>query len=72
MVEPLRQAAPSGAPTAQAQLTTRELFFLVAHGAAAPFTLRALSDRFDRIDGPLDADIYAAHMAELIVRTLGG
>jgi TetR/AcrR family transcriptional regulator len=36
-------------------ITLRTLFFLVAHGAAAPFTLTALARRFENTD-PLDAD----------------
>ena len=32
-------------------VTARALFFLVAHGAEAPFTLTALSESFDAIDG---------------------
>jgi len=31
----------------------RTLLFLIAHGAAAPFTLGPLSDRFNPVDGPL-------------------
>ncbi len=70
-VEPLRQAVAASRPTGHAEISGRDLFFLVAHGAAAPFTLRALSDRFDDTDGTLDPETYAAHMAEIILRTLG-
>ena len=49
-------------------ITARALFFLVAHGAEAPFTLTALSEVFDAIDGPLDAEAHAREMAALIVR----
>jgi hypothetical protein len=53
------------------QISTRELFFIVAHGAAAPFTLRALSDQFNQLDGRLDPEVYAENMAEAVLRTLG-
>jgi TetR/AcrR family transcriptional regulator len=43
-------------------VTLRTLFFLIAHGAAAPFTLVPLARRFDDID-PLDADEIAKHAA---------
>ncbi|BBZ47908.1 putative transcriptional regulator, TetR [Mycobacterium parmense] len=36
------------------RVPARTLLFLIAHGAAAPFTLGPLSDRFDPFDGPLD------------------
>lgn len=71
LVTPLRQALVESEPTAHGQMTTRELFFLIAHGAAAPFTLRGLSDRFDATDGPLDPEPFADHMAEVLLRTLG-
>jgi AcrR family transcriptional regulator len=71
LIEPLRQAVTTARPTSRSRITARELFFLVAHGAAAPFTLRALSDRFDPTDGTLDAETYADHMAEVLLRTLG-
>ena len=71
IVEPLRLAALNAEPTALSQISTRELFFLVAHGAAAAFTLQALSDHFDKSDGRLDPEVYAEHMAEVLLRTLG-
>ena len=71
MIEPLRQAALAAAPSALGRISTRELFFLVAHGAAAAFSLRALSDRFDDIDGTLDPERYAERMADVVLRTLG-
>jgi AcrR family transcriptional regulator len=43
-------------------VTLRTLFFLIAHGAAAPFTLVPLARRFDDID-PLDPDEIAKHAA---------
>jgi len=49
-------------------VTTRSLFFLVAHGAEAPYTLSALSAAFDPVDGPLDADGHADDMCDLILR----
>jgi AcrR family transcriptional regulator len=43
-------------------ISLRALFFLIAHGAAAPFTLVALAGRFDDTD-PLDPDEVAEHAA---------
>jgi AcrR family transcriptional regulator len=51
-------------------VTTRALFFLVAHGAEAPFTLTALSAAFDRDDGPLDPAAHADAMAALLIRAI--
>ena len=49
-------------------VTTRALFFLVAHGAEAPYTLTALSEAFDVLDGPLDPERHADDMTDLIMR----
>ncbi len=49
-------------------VTARGLFFLVAHGAEAPYTLTALSQAFDVLDGPLDPERHADDMTDLIVR----
>ncbi len=70
-IAPLRQAVLSRGAGALAPLSTREIFFLIAHGAAAPFTLAGLSSRFDEADGPIDPEVYADHMAEVLLRTLG-
>jgi TetR/AcrR family transcriptional regulator len=43
-------------------ISLRALFFLIAHGAAAPFTLAPLARRFDNTD-PLDPDQVAEHAA---------
>jgi AcrR family transcriptional regulator len=43
-------------------ISLRALFFLIAHGAAAPFTLTALARHFDETD-PLDPDQVAEHAA---------
>ena len=49
-------------------VTLRGLFFLVGHGAEAPFTLTALSESFDVVDGPLNAQQHADDMTDLIMR----
>jgi AcrR family transcriptional regulator len=49
-------------------VTARALFFLVVHGAEAPYTLTALSGAFDTVDGPLDPQRHADDMTDLIVR----
>lgn len=46
----------------------RMLFFLVAHGAEAPYTLTALSAEFDGADGPLDALGHADAVTDLLIR----
>lgn len=51
-------------------VSARALFFLVAHGAEAPYTLTALSDAFDEHDGPLDPIAHAEAMTAFIVRGL--
>jgi AcrR family transcriptional regulator len=48
----------------------RALLFLVAHGAAAPFTLGPLSDRFDALDGPLDPMAHVELVTDIIVSGL--
>ncbi len=49
-------------------ISARGLFFLVAHGAEAPFTLTAFSEVFDEFDGPLDPVAHAHDMARVIIR----
>ncbi len=51
-------------------VTARALFFLVAHGAEAPYTLTALSQAFDVLDGPLDPGRHADDTTDLIMRGL--
>lgn len=48
-------------------VSVRMLFFLMAHGAAAPYTLTALSSKFDRRDGELDEDHHAELAADVII-----
>ena len=52
------------------RVPARTLLFLIAHGAAAPFTLGPLSDRFDPIDGPLDAVDHIELVTDIIVSGL--
>ena len=49
-------------------VSTRALFFLVSHGAEAPYTLTALSSAFDEHDGVLDPQQHADEMTDLIMR----
>ena len=51
-------------------ITTRGLFFLVTHGAEAPFTLTALSEVFNDIDGPLDPEAHSLMVAEVLIAGL--
>jgi AcrR family transcriptional regulator len=50
------------------RVSARMLLFLVAHGAAAPFTLGALSQRFDALEGPFDPAEHVELVTEVIVR----
>ncbi len=51
-------------------VTTRALFFLMAHGAEAPFTLTALSSVFDDRDGVLDVAHHIDTTIDLLMRGL--
>jgi AcrR family transcriptional regulator len=48
----------------------RTLHSLLAHGAAAPFTLGPLSATFDPIDGPLDTAVHIDLVTDIIMRGL--
>jgi len=52
------------------RVPARTLLFLIAHGAAAPFTLGPLSDRFDPVDGPLDPVDHIELATDIIVSGL--
>ena len=52
------------------RVPARTLLFLIAHGAAAPFTLGPLSDRFDPVDGPLDLVDHIETVTDIIVSGL--
>jgi hypothetical protein len=52
------------------RVPARTLLFLIAHGAAAPFTLGPLSDRFDPVDGPLDPVDHVELVTDIIVSGL--
>jgi len=49
-------------------ISARSLFFLVAHGAEAPFTLTGLSSYFDDVDGPLDAETHIDQTVAFVMR----
>jgi len=51
-------------------VTTRALFFLMAHGAEAPFTLTALSSVFDDRDGVLNVAHHVDATTDLLIRGL--
>ncbi len=48
-------------------VATRSFFFALTHGATAPYTLTALSRRFDDLDGALDPAEHARLMADLLI-----
>jgi AcrR family transcriptional regulator len=52
------------------RVPARTLLFLIAHGAAAPFTLGPLADRFDAVDGPLDPVAHIELVTDIIVSGL--
>ncbi len=49
------------------RLSDREMFFLIANGAASIHAFGPLSARFDEHDGPWDPGAYARSVARLIV-----
>jgi AcrR family transcriptional regulator len=49
------------------RVPARAVLFLIAHGAAAPFTLGPLSERFDAIDGPLDPMAHVELVTDIIL-----
>jgi len=49
-------------------ISMRALFFLVAHGAEAAFSLTGISSYFDDLDGPLDARAHIEAMTDFIMR----
>ena len=51
-------------------IAVRSPFFLVAHGAAAMYTLSALSTKFDPLDGSFDDEALADEAAWIIVNGL--
>lgn len=51
-------------------LPMRSLFFLVAHGAEAPFTLRGFSEKFDPYDGVLDEAKHIDAITDLLMRAV--
>jgi len=51
-------------------IPTRSLFFLVAHGAEAPFTLRGFSAEFDPYDGELDVHSHIDVMTDFVMRAI--
>jgi AcrR family transcriptional regulator len=52
------------------RVPARTLLFLIAHGAAAPFTLGPLADRFNAVDGPLDPLDHIELVTDIIVSGL--
>jgi hypothetical protein len=52
------------------RIPARTLLFLAAHGAAAPFCLQPLSERFDPVDGALDAITHVELMTDVIISGL--
>jgi len=52
------------------RVPARTLLFLIAHGAAAPFTLGPLSDRFNPVDGPLDPVDHIELVTDIIISGL--
>jgi hypothetical protein len=49
-------------------VSVRGLFFLIGHGAEAPFTLTAFSESFDQFDGKLNNGEHIAMMTDLLMR----
>jgi AcrR family transcriptional regulator len=70
MEQPLRAIDRLAAVGRARIVPARTLHALIAHGAAAPFTLGPLSDRFDPIDGPLDPTAHIDLIIDIILRGL--
>lgn len=67
-VRPLHRLLQSLAEAGVIQpVSTRSFFFALTHGATAPYTLTALSGRFDDLDGPFDPAEHARLTADLLV-----
>jgi len=49
-------------------VSVRGLFFLIGHGAEAPFTLTAFSESFNQFDGKLDNSAHISMMTDLLIR----
>ena len=49
-------------------VSVRGLFFLIGHGAEAPFTLTAFSESFNQFDGKLDNTAHISMMTDLLMR----
>jgi AcrR family transcriptional regulator len=49
------------------RVPARTVLFLMAHGAAAPFTLRPLSEKFDPLDGTLDPMAHVELVTDILV-----
>lgn len=67
VIEELRASAARGETR---PVSGRAFFFLLTHGAAAPYTLAGLSERFDATDGPFDAVAHAEQMTDLLIGAL--
>ncbi len=48
-------------------ISVRAFHFLMAHGAAAPFTLTSLAAQFDVTEGPFDVEAHIEMVANLLV-----
>ena len=51
-------------------VSARAIMFLLAHGAAAPFTLSGLSSEYDGLSGPLDEEEHIELMADFLIAGL--
>lgn len=70
MEGPLRAMDRLAAAGRMRTVPARTLHSLIAHGAAAPFTLGPLSDTFDPIDGPLNPTAHIDLITDIIIRGL--
>lgn len=50
------------------RVSERLIFFMLVQGGGMPFTMGGLSAKFDRTNGPLDADELADDVADFLVR----
>lgn len=50
------------------RVSERVVFFMLVQGGAMPFTMAGISERFDRINGPVEPESLASQIADFLVR----
>lgn len=50
------------------RVSERVVFFMLVQGGSMPFTMAGISERFDRINGPVEPESLASQIADFLVR----